>query len=443
MLRVIIPNITGEVLLDRALLGLVVAVVIGLTIFVLVRRELKRTTLAAPVRRAIHLVILGPVLSGMVGLALIEVVSRSASYLPSFPNAGQIVLMIELVVLVITIRTVGVVSRDLMIHLTGMKMVDRVLVYGIYAMGLLGLAYVVLTSPASPVVVMGVWQFIGFVAGLSITYLVVYVVNVVTKRYGDALTGREPQLRTVVSFVRRLILAVVVLLGVAIATFTSFPAAGATVASLFVAAGFASIVIGMAAQSSLANIFAGMIVSTAQPFRIGDALSIMNEWAWVEDIRLSYTVLKTWDNRRLVIPNQLFLSQSLINYDMTDSSKLCVVYVTISFESDVDKAIEILKEAARRHPDFLPAGNLPVVHVMDIGDANGVSQDANASPGISLRLLSRAKDQPTNFQMSKDLLYTVRKEFVASGIKIASPRREVIMTGGALPKDEAPGGGRQ
>lgn len=437
------PTLTGAVLLDRAILGLVVAVVIGLALFILVRRAVKRTSLAAPVKRAIHLIFLGPVLSGLVGLALIEVVTHSSEYLPSFPNAGQIVLIIELVVLVITIRTAGVVSRDLMIHLTGMNMVDRVLVYGVYAMGLLGLAYVVLTSPASPVVVMGVWQFIGFVAGLSITYLVVYVVNIVTKRYGDALTGREPQLRTVVSFVRRLILAVVVLLGVAIATFTSFPSAGATVASLFVAAGFASIVIGMAAQSSLANIFAGMIVSTAQPFRIGDALSIMNEWAWVEDIRLSYTVLKTWDNRRLVIPNQLFLSQSLINYDMMDSSKLCVVYVTISFESDVDKAIEILKDAARRHPDFFPAGNLPVVHLMDIGDANGVAQDANASPGLSLRLLSRAKDQPTNFQMSKDLLYTARKEFVANGIKIASPRREVIMTGGSSPNEETPKDGKR
>jgi small-conductance mechanosensitive channel len=411
-------------LLVRTIVGLAIAAAIAAALFVFTRRLTRQSSLAEPLRRSIHLIVDGPVISGIVGLALIEVVSNSTSYLPNFITAGQITLIIQLAVLVIAIRTAGMVAKILMIHLTGLKMVDRVLVYGVYGLGLVALAYVLLTSPASPVVVSGIWQFVGFLAGLSITYLVVYVVNVVTKRYGDALTGREPQLRTVVSFVRRLALAIVALIGVAVATFSSFPGAGATVASLFVAAGFASIVIGLAAQSSLANIFAGMIVSTAQPFRIGDALSIMNEWAWVEDIRLSYTILKTWDNRRLVIPNQVFLSQSLINYDMTDSSKLCVVYVQVQYESDLDLAIGIMKKAAKEHSDFFPAGNLPVVHVMEYDQS-----------GIQLRLLSRARDQPTNFQMSKDLLYSIRKEFISQGVKIAYPRREVVMTDGSPSKD--------
>jgi small-conductance mechanosensitive channel len=419
-------------LLVRTLVALAVAAAIALALFVVARRLTRQSSLAEPLRRSIHLIVDGPVISGIIGLALIEVVSNSSSYLPKVPNAEQIILIIQLVVLIIAIRTTGVVAKILMIHLTGLKMVDRVLVYGVYGLGLVALSYVLLTSPASPVVVSGVWQFVGFVAGLSITYLVVYVVNAITRRYGDALTGREPQLRTVVSFVRRLVLALVALIGVAVATFTSFPGAGATVASLFVAAGFASIVIGLAAQSSLANIFAGMIVSTAQPFRIGDALSIMNEWAWVEDIRLSYTILRTWDNRRLVIPNQLFLNQSLINYDMTDSSKLCIVYVQIQYESDLDAAIDIMKKAAKEHPDFLPAGNLPVVHVMEYDQS-----------GIQLRLLSRTRDQPTNFQMSKDLLYSIRKAFMAEGINIAYPRREVVMTGGPPTSDGVGPGGKK
>lgn len=123
----------------------------------------------------------------------------------------------------------------------------------------------------------------------------------------------------------------------------------------------------------------------------------------------------------------MFLSTTMVNYDAVDSSKLCIVYVTITFGSDLDKAIEILKDAARKHADFMPIGNLPVVHVMDLGDANGTAPDANVSPGISLRLLSRAKDQPTNFQMSKDLLYTMKKEFDKSGIEIAYPRRQIVV----------------
>ncbi|HKT22662.1 MAG TPA: mechanosensitive ion channel family protein, partial [Nitrososphaerales archaeon] len=151
------------------------------------------------------------------------------------------------------------------------------------------------------------------------------------------------------------------------------------------------------------------------------------EWCWVEDVRLTFTILRTWDKRRLVVPNQTFLNQALVNYDLNGSSKLCIVFVTINYESDVDKAIEIMKEAARKHPDFLPEGSLPAVHLMDLGDANGTSPNADVAPGITLRLLSNAKDQPTNFQMSKDLLYAIRREFQRNGIRIAYPRREVLL----------------
>jgi small conductance mechanosensitive channel len=128
-----------------------------------------------------------------------------------------------------------------------------------------------------------------------------------------------------------------------------------------------------------------------------------------------------------VVPNQMFLNSTLINYDGADSTKLCVVYVTITFESNIDKAIYVLKEIAKAHPDFLLAGNLPVVHVMDLGDANATTPDANAAPGISLRLLSRAKDQSTNFQMSKDILYSVKKAFDKNGIEIAYPRKQIVI----------------
>jgi hypothetical protein len=73
------------------------------------------------------------------------------------------------------------------------------------------------------------------------------------------------------------------------------------------------------------------------------------------------------------------------------------------------------------------AGNLPVVHLMDIGNANTSAPDANTVPGVHLRLLSRAKDRPTNFQMSKDLLYTKRKEFMKAGIKFAYPKRSIVL----------------
>lgn len=415
----------------RLLLLLALSFGVTAVLVLLTRRALRRSALSPRLRRALFLIVSGPIAATILGSAVVEMAYLSAPHLPPTLGAPEITLIVELAVIAVVVRTLGAVAKHVMTQVTGKEGMEREMVYGIYGLGVVAVAYTLLTFPGSPTVVGTVWQSVGFLAGLTITYLVTYVVSAATRRYSQVLYERDPQFRTTATFVRRLIVAVIALIGVAATTFAVFPSAGAAVASIFVAAGFASIVIGLAAQSSLANIFAGMIVSTSQPFRIGDAVLYQMpwgpEWCWVEDVRLTFTILKTWDKRRLVVPNQSFLNQSLVNYDLNDSSKLCIVFVTITYESDVDRAIEIMKEAARRHPDFLPDGNLPVVHLMDMGDANGTSPNADVAPGVTLRLLSNAKNQPTNFQMSKDLLYTIRQEFQKNGIKIAYPRREVLL----------------
>lgn len=433
--------------LQFQLLQLAVLSVAGVIVLHFVaRRALARPSLPPRLSRAVLLVFSGPVSAAIIGLAVIEMINLSSASLPAILGPQELTLIVELAVLAVTIRTASAIAKHVMTHVTGREGLEREIVYGIYGLGLVVVAYALLSFPGSPRVVGSVWQAMAFIAGLTITYLVAYVISAATRRYGEVLYQRDPQFRTTVTFIRRLVIGIVALIGVAATTFAVIPSAGAAVASIFVAAGFASIVVGLAAQSSLANIFAGMVVSTSQPFRIGDAVLFQMpwgaEWCWVEDIRLTFTVLKTWDKRRLVVPNQIFLNQSMVNYDLNDSSKLCVVYVTITYESDVDKAIEILKQAARQHQDFKPDGNLPVVHLMDLGDANGTSPNADVAPGITLRLLSNAKDQPTNFQMSKDILYTVRKEFEKNGVRIAYPRREVLLREERR-ADQARGGGTE
>ena len=399
----------------QLLLLLVLSLAAVGAILFLTRRLLRRSALPPRIKRSVILILGGPVSAAIVGVALIVAIRLEAANIPAPLSAGDLTLIVELAFLAVVVRTLGAVAKHVMAHVTGKEGFEREIVYAVYALGFIGVVYALLSTPGSPQLEGGVWQVIGFVAGMTITYLVAYVAGAVTKRYGAVLYAREPQLRTTVTFVRRLIVLVIVLVGVGATTFAVVPSAGAAVASVFVAAGFASIVVGLAAQSSLANIFAGMIVSTSQPFRIGDALLFKNEWAWVEDIRLTFTVLKTWDNRRLVVPNQLFLNEALVNYDLNDSSKLVIVFIQVPYDTDLDKAIELMKKAARGHPDFLPAGNLPVVHVMEYNES-----------GISLRLLGNAKDQPTAFQMSKDLLYTIRREFLAEGIHISYPTRELL-----------------
>jgi small-conductance mechanosensitive channel len=399
-------------------ISLGIAAVISALAFLAVWRITRSSKLPDAIKRSIKLVFAAPVPAAIIGFALVQSISVF-SVTTALLSHNDITLVVEVIILAIAVRSMGSIAKDIMIHLTGHKEADRVLIYGVYTIGLIALLFVLLNSPASPIVVTGIWQVVGFGTGLIIVYLVTYIANAAFKRYAAILSSKEPQMAITITFGRRLALAVIALVGVAIVTFTSFPSAGATVASLFVAAGFASIVVGLAAQSSLSNIFAGMIVSTSQPFSIGDAVLFQMpwgaEWCWVEDLRLSYTILKTWDKRRLVIPNQLFLTTPLVNYTMTDQSKLCIVFIQVPYETDLDKVIAIMKDEATKHPSAIPTQGLPVVHVMEYDES-----------GVQLRLLSNAPNQGTNFQMSKDLLYSIRKRLMKEGINIQYPRREVV-----------------
>ncbi|MCE8429493.1 MAG: mechanosensitive ion channel family protein [Candidatus Methanoperedens sp.] len=225
----------------------------------------------------------------------------------------------------------------------------------------------------------------------------------------------EPKLKTTYQFIERVVIATIFLVGVTSITFTAFPETRGFVASIFVAAGFASIVIGLAAQSTLSNLISGALIAFAQPFRIGDTVMFRKEFCSVEDIKLTYTTLRAWDNRRLMIPNSIFQNEVVTNYTKIDPTKLVPIQVQISYESNLEKASEIMIGIAKNHPYFLPAGDLPKVHLMEF-----------AASGVNLRLLTRAKDQDTAFEMSKEILRLIKKEFETNSIEIPYPRMHFI-----------------
>jgi Small-conductance mechanosensitive channel len=172
-------------------------------------------------------------------------------------------------------------------------------------------------------------------AGLTLTFIVAHYLN---KFLISKLVLPHPELMTTLSILRRVVVLSVALIGAMATVTTVFPQAIGMITSLFVAAGFASIVVGLAAQSSLSNVVAGILISISQPFRIGDAVMFRDEYCYVEDMRLVHTVLRTWDNRRLVIPNSVLQSEVLTNYSIVDPSVLVPVYVQVSYDSDLKKA---------------------------------------------------------------------------------------------------------
>lgn len=406
------------------------ATIAGLLLWFVPPYFARRTRWRPATRATVVSLFRGPFLSSVLaatGIALDqEIWNANPGLLPPELSPASVAVIAELVV-VWTI--VGVMALAVRRHVVGERAASsRFLQYGIYTAGLLGVVVVLLTSPEVPHVAAGIWALIGFGAGILVTYLTVHIVNLVADRYFAALSRHQPGLETVYRFLRRVLVLVVILIGVAVSTYANFPNAAGAVTSLVLAAGFLSIVVGLAAQSTLSNLIAGAMVSISQPFKIGDAVVFPypnGDWCIVEDIRLNFTVLRTWDLRRLMVPNSMFQSNVVVNYTAVDPTMLVIVYMVVTYDSDVDRARAIMVEEAKQHPDYLALGNLPVTHVMDY--QGGGNQGTGMYGGVDLRLLSAAKDQSTAFQVEKDLLYSIRKRFEAEGIAIAYPTQRVIL----------------
>ncbi|MEM3462383.1 MAG: mechanosensitive ion channel family protein [Candidatus Bathyarchaeia archaeon] len=384
------------------------------------KKLILRSALPRFAKDALSSIMEGPVAVTVVGYGALLAAERmealSPGLLPAFLNAANLAILVRIAIIISIVQAAASLLRGLFPFYREGHPSSKMPIYGIYAVGAVALIHTILSSSLFPPIPQGLWATINFLTGIFLTYLAVHILNAIMKLHLRPRIAKEPRLETTYAFIRRLALAIIAILGIAAATFTAFPAMGGLIASIFLAAGFASIVIGLAAQTSLSNIIAGMVIATSQPFRIGEAISFRNEFCFVEDIKLIHTTLRTWDNRRLIVPNSLFLSEVVTNYSAEDPTMLVPIYVQISYESDLDRAMEIMRQVALRHPDCMPTDDLPSVVVMDYGES-----------GINLRLLSRAKDQPTAFKMARDLLYQIKKEFDANGIEIPYPRRHLIL----------------
>jgi small-conductance mechanosensitive channel len=154
---------------------------------------------------------------------------------------------------------------------------------------------------------------------------------------------------------------------------------------------------------------AGATVYSDFPVRIGDQVIIRGEFGTVENVTPRYTTIKTWDNRRQVIPNTVLENEVVINYTLTDPVKLFPITFAVPYDTDVETAKKITVEQAQAHPNVLKSLT-PIFQVLDF------SQGA-----ITLRLLFLAKDQSTAFTTACDLRLTIKKKFDEAGLKLSCP----------------------
>lgn len=106
--------------------------------------------------------------------------------------------------------------------------------------------------------------------------------------------------------------------------------------SLLAGAGVVGLVVGFAAQQTIANVIAGIQIAITQPLRIDDAVVIDGEWGWVEEITLTYIVVRIWDRRRLVTPISYLLQKPFQNWTRTSASILGTVFIHVDYTTDIE-----------------------------------------------------------------------------------------------------------
>ena len=137
----------------------------------------------------------------------------------------------------------------------------------------------------------------------------------------------------------------IVFLIAAIVIFRSIPALHTFGTTLLTGAGVLAAIVGFASQSAFSNIISGFFLVIFKPFSVGDRVKIGQLYSGdVEDITLRHTIIKDFENRRVVIPNSVISNETIINSTITDEKVVMFLEFMISLDSDVNKAIKILQE---------------------------------------------------------------------------------------------------
>jgi small-conductance mechanosensitive channel len=194
--------------------------------------------------------------------------------------------------------------------------------------------------------------------------------------------------------------------------------------ALFAGAGVTAAAIGFASQKAISNIVSGIFILIFKPFRVGDTINFSTYKGVVEEITLRHTVIKDYENRRIVIPNSTISEDTIINSDITDEKIRKHLEFGISYDSNIDKAIEIIQKEAEKHPlliDYRTSNEInngePIVLVRVV---------EHGEYAIKLKAYLWCEGNDNAFALSCDLLKSIKEEFDKNGIEIPFPYRTIV-----------------
>jgi small-conductance mechanosensitive channel len=199
----------------------------------------------------------------------------------------------------------------------------------------------------------------------------------------DNLKARK--IYTQVQFFKRSVIIVIGIIAIAI-ILMSFNRVRQLGTALLASAGVIGIVMGFAAQRTLSTFIAGLQIAIAQPFRIDDVVVVEGEWGRIEEITLTYVVVRIWDLRRLVLPITYFLEKPFQNWTRESARLLCTVFLYADYTVPVEEVRQELFRILEKSPHWdKEVWNLQVT---------GTNEK-----GMELRALMSAHDGPTAWNL--------------------------------------------
>ena len=253
---------------------------------------------------------------------------------------------------------------------------------------------------------------------LSITWILIIILkafktNIFTKRglsASDNVHARK--IYTQFTVLERVLMFLIILFAVSIALM-SFDSIRSIGVSMLTSAGIAGIIIGFAAQKALGTLMAGIQIAFTQPIRLDDVVVVEGEWGRIEEIYLTYVVVKIWDKRRLVLPTTYFIEQPFQNWTRNSSDILGTVFIY----TDYNVPFDALREELTRILENTDLWDKEV-NVLQVTDTNNEM--------VETRALMSAIDSPTAW----DLRVHVREKlviFIQENYPHSLPRTRVEM----------------
>ena len=181
---------------------------------------------------------------------------------------------------------------------------------------------------------------------------VVIAVTLVAARVIDRRMARRqlaPEAMTRYGVLRRSITATIVAIGI-LSALLVIPQVRAVAGAILASGAVIGLVVGFAAQRTLGNFIAGLLIAFTQPVRIGDVVEFEDDEGVVEEIRLTYTFIRTGDDVRLVVPNEKLASDTIKNASIVSREKLAQVTLNVPLDKDLSAAVDALRPLIEEAP---------------------------------------------------------------------------------------------